>query len=310
MVVVAALDVGSGATKLLVARISKNPFKLMQVLYEKETEVLLAHDVESNEGFISEHTQSKCRDVLLNYKNMALSLGASRISGVGTQVFRTACNGADFLRSLKKQDIFIDLIGQQQEGHLGFLTAVALTNDPGIISWDSGGASFQITDGKNVFQGHLGTTVVTAALCHLQGKIAFNAVSTPNPVSQQDADLLNDYIYEIVGGIEGRMNIRTRRVIGIGGETCAFNMCRLAANISVSSNGGFLLDQDSVKNAIPTFLNLDDAGISNKGFTVQPSMLLPKLILVYNVMKIMQIGSFEYFQSTGSCLGYLAHQEI
>ena len=70
-------------------------------------------------------------------------------TGVATAAFRKASNGAKFLHRVRDEiGIKIFIISQEQEATMGFLTACATSSSElmaqEIVSWDSGGGSFQL----------------------------------------------------------------------------------------------------------------------------------------------------------------------
>lgn len=71
-------------------------------------------------------------------------------------MFRHAKNGAAVLDHIRENyGIPISIVTQEVEGKLGFKTAAVASgvNESGLVSWDSGGASFQVAalEGENLF---------------------------------------------------------------------------------------------------------------------------------------------------------------
>ncbi|GBG23809.1 Hypothetical Protein FCC1311_000292 [Hondaea fermentalgiana] len=331
----AAVDVGSGSTKLVVARLAQKAGGLAidEVLLHRETEVLLAHALESStskaeggetataagEGEIGAVALQECRDALQEYKKAALDLGAPNLEGVGTAVFRLAKDGPAFLDALREQDdINVRLISQAEEGKLGWATACAVTGmSPSeeaakdLVCWDSGGGSFQLSwnQGSQLFKGPMGTSTVTAALVRLQGREFSSAVS-PNPVQASHVDGLRDFIRKTLEPLDKGdcpIGSETSRVVAIGGDTCAFNIARLAIGSDAAPH---VVQREALDAAIGRHLNLDDEALIGLGYTraLQPSMVVSKLVLVSTVMEIFNVKAFEYCPSTGSCLGVLLSQ--
>merc|ERR1719273_2375254 len=111
--------------------------------------------------------------VIKKYQDIALTHGCllENIRGGGTAVFRNANNGSKILRRIQEEfGINVRCISQQEEGEIGFLTAVGSFKDDNgrsvdrnkIICWDTGGASYQITtpskQGYHVYEGCLGSS--------------------------------------------------------------------------------------------------------------------------------------------------------
>ncbi|KAK3262620.1 hypothetical protein CYMTET_28534 [Cymbomonas tetramitiformis] len=153
--ILAALDVGSGASKLEVAKVDTTiiPWTVVgESLFAKEQELKLASDLKSSENnTISAHIIDRLFEVLKNFKKVASDLGATEISAAATAVFRLADNAPEVLKRIQSElGIRVRVISQEEEGEIGFLTAATQFSceapDLGnLVAWDSGGASFQLT---------------------------------------------------------------------------------------------------------------------------------------------------------------------
>ena len=92
----AAFDIGSGATKVVVAGVRPLPkatsfvgYKVEEVFYEKETEILLAESMHKGDGKnISDSSLAHCFQTLQHYVAQAEKFGVpkSQLFGIGTQV--------------------------------------------------------------------------------------------------------------------------------------------------------------------------------------------------------------------------------
>ena len=93
------------------------------------------------------------------------------------------------------------------------------------------------------------------------------------------------------------------RVVAIGGDTCAFNMCQIA------TGGNRIFSSVDVWDAIVNHAGMDDDMLRELSFP-QPEMLLPKLVLVYTVMVHVGMSEVEYHPTTGSTLGLLSTKMV
>ena len=234
-------DVGSGATKCHVASINRAKNQVTKSLYSHQTQIMLRHDIQSSpdgKTFSNEILQ-ECRDCLRAYKQIASDFGCTRYNGIATAVFRHATNGKAFLDLLNEVDgLSIEVISQKEEGKVGFLSAVCVAPNISrdkIISWDSGGGSFQLTDANfNVFEGPYGSThALTRAL--EQKELSFDPEGTASPFTKADLDsliaLIKSDIEDSVINNEVRMEGETKivydtlksakdiQVVCIGGDT-------------------------------------------------------------------------------------------
>ena len=97
-VVRAALDIGSGEHKLVVA--ATRPGGYRKVLHSQVVTVLLAQDMRraGGDGSLSAGALRASREALEDLKAAAEKLGATEYAGVATAVFRRATNGMTSLR--------------------------------------------------------------------------------------------------------------------------------------------------------------------------------------------------------------------
>ena len=334
----AAFDVGSGATKFAVAAVdsstdclplggaSSSVTLVGPILTEDNREVLLKHALVN--GRISDKALQECYATLQEYVQRALQKGATELIGVATAVFREASNGQEFLNKVRTElGIHIFIASQRFEGTLGYRTATHAARDTkerhvrrtpskkrgrarqlNVLAWDSGGASFQITRGDgSMYGGAVGSSTVLQMMMNLQGKLfTGRTIKSANPATLNDCERLHkelmsthmprieDWLAAVMdGGVASGM-----RVVAIGGDTCAFRMCDIATGNSTFS-------ASDVWEAIEHFVGMDDDMLRELSF-LQPEMLLPKLVLIYTVMRHVGIVEAEYHRTTGSTLGLLS----
>lgn len=314
-VIRAAMDVGSGATKMTVARmiLCGNRWKIKKILFSEQEEVLYAHDWRQSgpENRLSDAILEKGIEVLRKFKTIAINLAASEIYGVGTAVFRESCNGLEFLDRVERHlAIPIRLVSQQREGKLGVLSAIAASNldHTSIISWDSGGSSFQLAawasdateEGPLVHLGPLGSTKVTATLMEtVQGR-RFVVSETPNPVRESEAQQLFDFLKKIVGQppnwLTSMISNEQRSIVAIGGRDCLFAI----ATSALDNQNEF--DVELVWRVIRDLCGKTDEELH---LFPQPEMVIPKLVLLATVMQQFSLPRVQYFRTNGLCEGLL-----
>lgn len=191
----AALDIGSAFTKLQVADVDLEENRIVNVLMTKTVNIGFSQDLaEQKNGTFSETVQNQALKVLKELKAEAEQYKPKSYRGVATAAFRNAKNSDQLVKRLDKElDMQIFVIDQQEEGSLGFLTAIALSgaNPETTVTWDTGGGSFQITglcNNQHVsLLGNLGmTSIKNAIIQEIQGKDP-KATFSPNPVSGDEA---------------------------------------------------------------------------------------------------------------------------
>ena len=169
---IAAIDVGSGMTKFVIAVVNRQIDRKPSIEVVKQIEKPIPYGVDwksSSDGYLSQNIQQQglalfhiMSDIIKewNMKNKSRYPNI-HVIGVGTEVFRKAKNGKDFLKLVEsKTNLKIELISQEKEAYIGFRTGEAAlmtidskilkdefnyTDDLKLAVYDSGGGSFQIT---------------------------------------------------------------------------------------------------------------------------------------------------------------------
>ena len=161
----AAIDIGSGATKLLVADVDVASGRIVKILHGEERVVSFSlASKTTQDGSLPEDIMDEGIKVLKSFRAIvdafAIVQNTGRahkelgIAAVATEVFRRAPNGRSYLQRVWREVcIDVRLVSQRVEAELGFMTAAAFAardsgadvdGDGGIVCWDSGGGSFQI----------------------------------------------------------------------------------------------------------------------------------------------------------------------
>jgi len=218
----AALDIGSGSTKVLAVKM--NTCK-REILYtEKNISIPLKfkESLNLNNGRLSE---DNLKDAIAKLSPIIkeLSQREFEIRTVATEAFRQASNGEVFIKRLEsKTGLEIEIIDQQREAELGFWGAVgSLNKDPkSLVVWDIGGGSMQISSirVRKLFY-YLGKTASVSfkdQVLKLKGKRR----GSPNPLGPHSAlaavELARDVARTEVG-VEIKEESEEKEVIGIGG---------------------------------------------------------------------------------------------
>jgi len=228
----AGLDIGSGTTKIAVARVNVCQLRIEKVLYQDQRAVswneALAHSTDNQLNAAIAREGAAALQQLVAH---AQRFHPQRISGVATAVFRNASNGQAVIEQLQRQSgAQISIISQQQEAKLGFLSAKAALNDPAIrdeqlLVWDIGGGSMQMTAwrqqvGKpvaDIYQGKLASvTLKNFILTVLKNS---PDAKTPNPIGSWRQSVLRFVQFYAANevGPQIKQDVAGRRVIGIGG---------------------------------------------------------------------------------------------
>lgn len=309
----AAFDIGSGATKLVVADVSGST--IFETLYAQEVPVGFALDwKKSEDNSLSVEIQAKGLQVLREFlavcEKFEVPLGAR--AAVATEVFRKSSNGAAYLaRVLDELGLAVEVVSQAVEAELGFRTAVALQDGSpdDVLCWDSGGASFQITarggGGGDValrsWLGSLGSGNATALLVQqVQGR-PFATTPTPNPVSTEEAARLIDCMALELSAPAAWL--RGGRVTAIGGPNSMF--C-----VAAEACGKEVFTQADVEGVLASVVGQSDDDLKARAFCQgelkePPGLIVPKICLLLCVMKHCGFADVRFCAAVGSCPGIL-----
>ncbi|WP_434744971.1 Ppx/GppA phosphatase family protein [Candidatus Pantoea rara] len=228
----AGLDIGSGTTKIAVARVNVCQLRIEKVLYQDQRAIAwndaLAHSADNQ---LNPAITQEGAAALKQLVEHAQRFHPQRISGVATAVFRNASNGQAVIDALQRQSgAHISIISQQQEAKLGFLSAKAALNDPSIrdeqlLVWDIGGGSMQMTTwrqqaGKpvaDIYQGKLASVTLKNFILTVLKNTP--EASSPNPIGSWRQSVLRFVQFYAANEVSPQIkqDVASRRVIGIGG---------------------------------------------------------------------------------------------
>ncbi|WP_294907560.1 Ppx/GppA phosphatase family protein [Tatumella sp. UBA2305] len=230
----AALDIGSGSSKIAVADVDICRHQIMKMRYQQQiaipyNDALMHADDNRLPQAVIQQGLSALQTEMKNIRRFH----PVSVSGVATAVFRSAKNGPQTIDWLNQQTgAGIKIISQQQEALLGFASAKASLHQPDIrdediLVWDIGGASMQMTtwteeQGKKVpyiYQGKLASVTLKNYIVSLLKNQPLTADSSPNPVGNYADSALKFVRFYASNDVDSAMKrmISGKKVLGIGG---------------------------------------------------------------------------------------------
>lgn len=228
-VVRAAIDIGSGATRLKVAKVDRCKLKVLAVLLEREERVDYKEDLLKNRSnSFSEQIMSEGLQVLKSLKNEADKLSPGEYVSVASDAFREAKNGQKFIERINVE-LWINarIISQNEEALLGFYgSADSIGASPeNTIIWDIGGSSQQIIkyNGKDRFSVYEGKLGAVTFKDYILKRIKRQNTKSPNPINSYQAKLAIEHAKSIALKTVKKdikdflSNSSNVKVIGIGG---------------------------------------------------------------------------------------------
>lgn len=216
----AAIDIGSGTTKLLVAKVNTCRQKIINILRKESQAVRYKKDIKANGGKLSDTIQTEGIAVLQKFATLAEQ---APIQAVATEAMREASNSQAFLRKIKESiNLPVRIIDQKLEAELGFRAATSNSPEKAemFFVWDIGGGSMQITglvDGKlKIYTNKIGSVTAKDTLLASQKKQS----DSPNPVTKHEAKraiakMRKNALHDLPSWL--KQEAQNRKIIGIGG---------------------------------------------------------------------------------------------
>lgn len=223
-----ALDIGSGATKMVVAKVNNCLNKRGEILLEKNIPIPFKSNLDnSKDQSFDQNIQNFALEQIGKLKEEASSMAPKKFVAVATSSFRNAKNGEEFGKRIERVlGIRFHVIDQRTEAILGHLavTQGREQQDQDILVWDIGGGSMQMTyldksQNYTIYEGKLASVsfknmIITA----IQGK-DYTISSTPNPlgaIAAKKALNLAQYYAKTHIPLEVKEAAKRSTIVGIG----------------------------------------------------------------------------------------------
>ena len=227
---VAALDLGSGTTKVKVYNINSCTKEVLGISTFVEDEQTLDCEFEKKVSFkeslvkhgeLSQEVRDYGLKVLKDFYEKSIKCGATIFKGVATSAFRQAPNGHQTIQILSESGFNIKIISQKEEALIGFYGALGkpITKEE-ICMWDIGGSSLQIVCGnrekQNIFLSNMASVPFKNILLLVQQR---NGAKSPNPISYFDYQVGRYAVFRESSKVPRKLKEQLRElpVYGIGG---------------------------------------------------------------------------------------------
>lgn len=289
---VAALDLGSGTTKLKVYEVNTCEYKDIKLVNNCEFEVPIPYKEDLEEtGSLSYNTVINGFLVLKDFYEKAKDCGAEKFEGVATSAFRQAPNGQLAVDILKQSGFDIKIISQEEEARIGFIGAISKSRSTNseICMWDIGGSSMQIMCGnkehQNYFFSNLASVPFKNQVIEIQNIIQPTEFvkGSPNPVNFIDYQFGKLLIHNEAqkASEEIQNQLQSLPVYGIGGV----HYYAISKALSLDIYDSLQLDY-----AIWQRLNLSDEELGGGAYV---STDVTNIILVQGFMEFFKIPTVK-----------------
>ncbi len=296
----AAFDIGSGRIKLQVSDVDIEANKIVNLLLTDTAEVPLREELEKSlEGGLSAEIQNQAVEAIAKLMEKAAAFQPEACHAVATEGLRLAVNGQALVERIEKETgLPVTIISQEEEGILGFLSAVNETDVDleKAVAWDFGGGSFQITakcgDRYCVYQGRIGKVPLKNRLLRMQG--IDDPLCSPNPIGKVHAERAIQFILANVDDVPDELRQKLDRpdvvVLGIG----------IHPLWGIKDSAFY--DPRCVYGELEERWDLTDEEICEKESCPKQAAvyLVSNLVLAYGVMQALGMGQVHYVGTQGA----------
>ena len=286
----AAMDIGSGATNLKVAKVDTTTDKIISKIYEQSIPVSYQSHLEksSNNTFDNE-VMAQGTNAIKTLKDVADSYHVKKVVAVATAAFRQATNAPQFVQQIEQQTgVKVHIINQDEEGILAFRGALAITpaQPQQTVVWDIGGGSMQLTTltKEGTYLVEKGKTASTPfrnfIIQQIEGK-DIQSVSTPNPIGENELQGALQYARSVAQEINPMLKERLHdpqiQVLAVG-NLFNYSISPLVSNKKV--------ERYKLQQAITPLLNKTDKELPGGAFA---DVTVSNPILVLGYMQALDI---------------------
>lgn len=225
----AAIDIGSGATKLRIAEVDPLENRVKKIVLDEAFTVPYQEHLERSKDFsfdnvvkeIGLEAMKKCKEISSKYR-------VSKIIGVATESFRKAKNAGEFIQEIYKQTgIEVYVVDQDLEGKLAFKAVSAQMNIPDsqIIAWDIGGGSLQFTSSTPsgeymIYRGNYASIPFKNDVIKSIQKKNPEKIASPNPMTEEEICLARfkgkKAVFDFPHDLLKKINKKDSVVVGVG----------------------------------------------------------------------------------------------
>jgi exopolyphosphatase / guanosine-5'-triphosphate,3'-diphosphate pyrophosphatase len=247
---VAALDLGSNTTLLLIADVERG--RLQKVICDETTVTKLGQGVHHSKRFHPEALE-RMHECLTRYKQIIDKNKVDKISAVATSAARDVENQNELMEMAKSLGIPLTIISGDKEAKLTFLGAVSGEKDVADVAViDVGGGSTELIVEKKGYRNAVSVNVGSVRLTDL--------FVTGHPIKEDELDKARAYAREkFAEGKEKLAGMIPKRVIGVAGTPTTLAALEWNEPFSETKVHGFKLTKTMIEKWIRTMAPLSIA---------------------------------------------------
>ena len=224
----AAFDIGSGSTKMKVAKVNTCLGKILKIYLEESGPIGYNEDLKkSSNNTFSNTIIDKGVQYLKMLKVKASKFNPDSYVGVATSAFRKSSNANIAIEKINDIGIDSRVVSQEDEALIGFYAALSKYNikKDELVVWDIGGGSMQITafnKGKMIiYKGKLASVGFKNDVISKVLKQDSKIISTPNPIGVKNSakvlSMAKDHALKTVSNSIVKALANSKKIVGIGG---------------------------------------------------------------------------------------------
>lgn len=298
----AAIDIGSGSTKVAIADVDVESSQIVEVLFESSFPVpyQACLDRSKDQTFDAE-TRSLGLATFKKIKEIADQHQVQKIVAIATSAFRKASHQAqDFVEEIERDTgIKVQVITQQEEGKIGFFSAASLGmyDIQELVVVDIGTGSVQITSAEeeeevSVYMGEQMGSVAfkNHIISKIQGRNP-EMDSSPNPMSEHDVKRADQRARKFGRGTDTSIKHKIaehKTVVGIG-RLFSYSVAPLVCHTEDRT-----ITRKGLRNFIKSALNKSDQELNNPFAHVD----VTNCILTLALMKSLGISVIKPVETT------------
>jgi exopolyphosphatase / guanosine-5'-triphosphate,3'-diphosphate pyrophosphatase len=199
----AAIDIGSGGTKLAIADVETESGTILGILHENSFPVPYQASLDKSvDGTFDAGTKALGLKVMKEIQELSAQYEVKKIAAIATSAFRKSNNSQAFVKEVKQQTaIDIRIIPQREEGEIAFFSALSAQNQnpQEVIVWDIGTGSLQMTTMNDtqdliVYMGEqMGSVAFKSYIIDTIQEKDLEDANSPNPITEEDLKMADSY---------------------------------------------------------------------------------------------------------------------
>ncbi|MBN9377643.1 MAG: hypothetical protein BGO14_11140 [Chlamydiales bacterium 38-26] len=294
-VIRAAIDIGSGATKLRVAEVNLKTHKIERILVNESFTVQYQEQLaKSPNNTFDEEVMKTGIEAIRKSAEIAKNHQAQKVIAVATASFRKAANSLDLIDKIYTETgVRVYVIDQDLEGKLAFNAVLSQGNynPKDLVVWDIGGGSLQLTSmdeqgGYKIYRGEIASIHFKNMMIQEIQKKSIHQVTTPNPIATHEIHKGIDKSKEIAENVDKifkeRMQKPNTQVVGVG------NIFAYGIYPAVGKKSPF--KQQELTQALFNMANKDDLQVGGGDYA---NVQVSNTILILGYMRALNLHQMD-----------------